>query len=67
MSEPKTSDEVIAAEGLDIGRYPGKWRIAQKLALANERSDENRLLPYWERVRLLYLELGGERIDRQRC
>lgn len=55
--------EQIAAEGLNITGYAGKWKVAKELALKNERSDDNRLLPYWERVRLLFLELGGEYED----
>ena len=49
----------IAAEGLDVRGYHGKWVTAQRLAKANERTDYKHLLPYWERVRLLFLELGG--------
>ncbi len=49
-----------AVEGLDILRYHGKWKVAKQMALTNARTDDNRLLPYWERVRLLFLELGGE-------
>ncbi len=49
-----------AVEGLDIIRYHGKWKVAQEMATKNKRTDDNRLLPYWERVRLLFLELGGE-------
>jgi hypothetical protein len=52
--------EEIASQGLDITHYSGKWRTAVELAIKNERTDDNRLLPFWERVRLLYLELGGE-------
>ena len=54
------SDEKIASSGLNISVYRGKWKRAQVLAEMNERSDDCRLLPYWERVRLLFLELGGE-------
>lgn len=54
------ADEVVAQEGLNISGYRGKWRQAQKLAEANDRTDDARLLPYWERVRLLFLELGGD-------
>jgi hypothetical protein len=55
-------DEETAMQGLDTGGYAGKWRVAKELAAKNERSDDNRLLPYWERVRLLFLELGGDYI-----
>jgi len=55
-----TSDEEKAKQGLDVTGYAGKWKKAQELAEKNERSDDNRLLPYWERVRLLFLELGGK-------
>lgn len=54
------TDEENAMIGLDIVGYLGKWKKAQELAEKNERTDDNRLLPYWERVRLLYLELGGK-------
>jgi len=54
------SESKLAEQGLDIRRYPFKWKEAQRLATLNERTDDNRLLPYWERVRLLFLELGGE-------
>jgi hypothetical protein len=52
--------ERTAMQGLDTGGYAGKWRTAKELALKNERSDDNRRLPYWERVRILFLELGGD-------
>lgn len=55
-----TDAERIAMEGLNISGYAGKWKVAQELAAKNERRDGNHLLPYWERVRLLFLELGGE-------
>lgn len=58
--------ESQATAGLDVAHYPFKWKQAQKLAQSNERQDDNRLLPYWERVRLLFLELGGEFIDGHR-
>lgn len=54
------SDAGQAMDGLEIWRYPGKWKTAQRMAQQNERDDDNKLLPYWERVRLLYIELGGE-------
>lgn len=53
----------IAAEGLNIEGYNGKWKKAMELASRNERQDDYRLLPYWERVRVLFLELGGCYID----
>lgn len=59
-------EEQVARRGLDIAHYPFKWKEAQSLAEHNERKDDNRLLPYWERVRLLYLELGGEFTDGHR-
>lgn len=61
----KSREEVIAAEGLNVRGYSGKWRKAQELADKNERTDDNRLLPYWERVRLLFLELGGEYLEQK--
>jgi len=59
-------NESAAQQGLDIEHYPGKWRQAKVLATHNQRRDDYRLLPYWERVRLLYLELGGEFLDGHR-
>lgn len=53
------SDKQIAMEGLKPELYPVRWRDAERLATSNERTDDARLLPYWERVRLLYLEMGG--------
>lgn len=55
-----SNEESAAAHGLNVKGYAGKWQKAQELATRNERTDDNRLLPYWERVRLLFLELGGE-------
>ncbi len=54
------TDEQIAREGLDVAAYSFKWRRAKILAEQNERLDDIRVLPYWERVRVLFLELGGE-------
>jgi hypothetical protein len=54
------NSEAIAMQGLNVSGYQGKWKAAKELAAKNERSDDNRLLPYWERVRLLFLELGGD-------
>jgi hypothetical protein len=54
------NEEEFAMDGLDTDRYSDKWCKAKELALTNERADDARLLPYWERVRLLFLELGGE-------
>jgi hypothetical protein len=59
-----TQEEKVAREGLDVAHYPGKWKQAQQLAVLNRRNDGYDLLPYWERVRLLYYELGGERTDK---
>lgn len=55
----EATNMLMAMDGLDVVHYSGKWAEAQRLALLNERSDDNHLLPYWERVRLLFLELGG--------
>lgn len=57
------SDYRIAVQGLNITGYHGKWVKAMSLAFKNERQDDNRLLPYWERVRLIFLELGGQYVD----
>ena len=54
------SDEKTAKRGLNMRGYHFTWKDAKRLALRNERSDDARLIPYWERVRLLFLELGGE-------
>ena len=61
--------EKEASSGLNIIGFHGKWGKAKELARLNERTgaispdDNTRLLPYWERVRLLFLELGGEYVD----
>ncbi len=62
-----SSEEEIAAEGLNVSSYAGKWKVAKELAEKNERKDDSRLLPYWERVRLLFLELGGEYLTERRA
>lgn len=54
------TDEQTAQQGLNVRGYRGKWRQAMRLASRNERTDDIRLLPFWERVRVLFLELGGE-------
>lgn len=55
--------EFQAADQLDIKHYPFKWKRAQEMALDEAvYSADMKLLPYWERVRQLYLELGGEKI-----
>ena len=59
--------EEVASEGLDLRGYHFKWKAAKQYELVNKRTDDTRLLPYWERVRLTFLELGGERTDRRRC
>jgi len=59
------SDEDIASEGLNLSGYHGKWRAAKEYELVNKRVDDSRLLPYWERVRLTFLELGGEFIGQK--
>jgi hypothetical protein len=61
-----SDEESIAQEGLDVKHYPFKWKEAKVMAERNQRTDSNHYLPYWERVRLLYLELGGEFIDKYR-
>jgi len=46
-----------AKEGLNTDKYPFKWKEAQELANNTKVYPD---LPYWESVRLLYIELGGE-------
>ncbi len=58
------SDEKIAQEGLNVRGYHFKWKQAKALAANNDRTDAGHILPYWERVRLLFLELGGEYVHR---
>lgn len=53
------SAEQVAKEGLDVCGYSGKWKQAQELAHSSNLSENHKLLPYWERVRLLFIELGG--------
>ena len=59
------TDHEVAAEGLNIKGFSGKWKAAQKYENRSPRKDDTRLLPYWERVRLTFLELGGEYIGQQ--
>jgi hypothetical protein len=54
--------EALAVRGLDVRGYAGKWAKAKDMALAHERGDHDRM-PYWDRVRLLFLELGGQYAD----
>jgi hypothetical protein len=58
----KTRGAHEGEQGLNISGYAGKWKVAKELADKNERTDDAHLLPYWERVRLLFLELGGEKL-----
>lgn len=62
-----TEEERIASEDLNLSGFYFRWKAAKDLALDNERGDDYRLLPYWERVRLLYFELGGRRRDGSCC
>jgi hypothetical protein len=55
-----TTEEAVAAEGLDLDGFHFKWKRAKEYELNSPRTDDTRLLPYWERVRLTFLELGGE-------
>ena len=59
------TDSEIATEGLSIKGFAGKWKAAQKYENYSPRKDDMRLLPYWERVRLTFLELGGEYIGQR--
>ena len=59
------SDREIAAGGLNIKGYAGKWKAAQEYERNTPRTDDTRFLPYWERVRLTFLELGGEYIGQK--
>lgn len=52
------NEKRIAMEGLNVYGYAGKWKAAQEIA--HKPNSDNFCLPYWERVRLLFLELGGE-------
>jgi hypothetical protein len=58
----KTSEK-IASQGLDIDGFHFKWKRAKEYELINKRTDDTKFLPYWERVRLTFLEFGGEFID----
>ena len=65
--------EKQASSGLNIIGFHGKWGKAKELARLNERTggistdDNKRLLPYWERVRLIFLGLGGEYVEDESC
>jgi hypothetical protein len=54
--------ESAAREGLNIAAYPGKWQEAQRLAHNDNLSEDHRSLPYWERVRYIFQELGGQKL-----
>jgi hypothetical protein len=47
-------NEAEAMDGLAIKHYHFKWKSAKVMA-GNHHQD----FPYWARVRILYLELGG--------
>jgi hypothetical protein len=57
--------EQTASEGLDLRGFAGKWKQAKQYEENTPRTDDSRLLPYWERVRLTFLELGGEFIGQK--
>jgi hypothetical protein len=62
------AEQRVAMEGLNVLGYSGKWELAQKMAaFGGEYADDRHLLPYWERARLFFFELGGERVDGQKC
>lgn len=65
MGKEQEVNRDAAMAGLDVIHYPGKWKAAQELAEKNERTDDARLLPYWERARLLFLELGGRYVGQK--
>lgn len=57
-------DEFVARQGLNVSGYEFKWKEAKRLAEHDDLISANhRALPFWERVRLLFLELGGEYVD----
>jgi hypothetical protein len=58
-------EESIASEGLDLRGFHFKWKRAKEYELNNRRTDDTRLLPYWERVRLSFLEFGGQYIGQK--
>ena len=59
------TDERVAAEGLNIRGFLGKWNHAKEYELDNKRTDDTRLLPYWERVSLSFLAFCGEYIGQK--
>lgn len=61
------ADEIALSErgvsaDLNTAGYGGKWKQAKRLAVTHLVD-----LPYWMRVRQLFLELGGERKDKEPC
>jgi hypothetical protein len=62
-----TTSEVIAAQELNVKGYSGKWKVAKKIAVDEKCRRHLIGLPYWERVRNIFLELGGERLNRKPC
>jgi hypothetical protein len=52
--------EITARLGLNVEGFYFKWKRAKAYEVESSRKGDTRLLPYWERVRLTFLELGGE-------
>lgn len=50
--------ETEAKRDLAVKHYPFKWKKAQEMA--HDLRHHPELDDYWSKVRLLYLELGGE-------
>jgi hypothetical protein len=58
-------EKEIALNGLNIRGYADKFNRAKELVSLHiqenrQFEDDRHLLPFWERVRLCFLELGGE-------
>lgn len=49
-------EEAVARLGLDVRNHPGLWETAKVEAAATDDA-ELRLLPYWPRVRTIFIEL----------
>ncbi len=54
---PTVSEEEFYSQDLYLYGYPGKWRTAKRMV--HRRFPELDGSPYWMKVRLCFLELGG--------
>lgn len=48
---------------LAVKHYGGKWKHAKEYVSGGHDAKDRAGMPYWNRVRLVYLELGGEYVE----